>query len=86
LERFEVIAATVIIANPVEDWTIEAMKFLSCGSLQRTIWDELHYRRAVARKQKILQYGHHNLSTYGIGKDKVQRIGGCWGDRSCIKV
>jgi len=35
--------------NPVEDWTIEAMKFLLCGALQRTIWDESHYR-AVARK------------------------------------
>jgi len=55
----------------VEDWTIEAMKFLSCGALQRTIWDESHYRRAAwLENQKILQYGHHNLSTYGIGKDK----------------
>jgi len=23
-----------------------------------------------SKNQKILQYGHHNLSTYGIGKDK----------------
>jgi len=23
------------------------MKFLLCGALQRTIWDELHYRRAA---------------------------------------
>jgi len=35
------------LSNPVEDWTIEAMKFLSCGALQRTIWDESHYRRAA---------------------------------------
>jgi len=25
---------------------------------------------AWLENQKILQYGHHNLSTYGIGKDK----------------
>jgi len=57
--------------TPVEDWTIEAMKFLSCGSLQRTIWDELHYRRA-AWLEKILQYGHHNLSTLASAKIKVE--------------
>jgi len=72
-ERFAVIAATTTaFPNPVEDWTIEAMKFSLCGALQRTIWDESHYRRAAwLENQKILQYGHHNLSTYGIGKDKI---------------
>jgi len=55
----------------VEDWTIEAMKFLLCGALQRTIWDESHYRRAAwLEKSENPSRAHHNLSTYGIGKDK----------------
>jgi ATP-dependent DNA helicase RecQ len=59
--------------KPVEDWTIEAQKFLSCVARCQEkfgmghIIDVLH----GSRKKKVQEYGHHLLSTYGIGKDKT---------------
>jgi ATP-dependent DNA helicase RecQ len=58
--------------KPEEDWTIEAMKFLSCVARCQERFGMSHIidvLRGSARK-KIEQYGHHLLSTYGIGKDK----------------
>jgi ATP-dependent DNA helicase RecQ len=58
--------------KPVEDWTIEAQKFLSCVARCKERFGMLHIIDVLrgSRKQKIEQYGHHLLSTYGIGKDK----------------
>ena len=58
--------------KPVEDWTIEAMKFLSCVARCKERFGMAHIIDVLrgAKKQKIEQYGHHQLSTYGIGKDK----------------
>lgn len=58
--------------NPVEDWTVEAMKFLSCVARCKERFGMNHIIDVLrgSKNQKILQYGHHNLSTYGIGKDK----------------
>lgn len=59
--------------KPVEDWTIEAQKFLSCVARCKERFGMTHIIDVLrgSRKQKIEQYGHHLLSTYGIGKDKT---------------
>ncbi len=58
--------------KPVADWTIEAMKFLSCVARCKERFGMSHIIDVLrgSKNQKILQYGHHNLSTYGIGKDR----------------
>ncbi|WP_041779953.1 DNA helicase RecQ [Allocoleopsis franciscana] len=58
--------------KPVEDWTIEAQKFLSCVARCKERFGMAHIIDVLrgSRKQKIEQYGHHLLSTYGIGKDR----------------
>lgn len=59
--------------KPIEDWTIEAQKFLSCVARCREKFGAMHIIDVLrgSRKKKIQQYGHHLLSTYGIGKDKT---------------
>jgi ATP-dependent DNA helicase RecQ len=59
--------------KPVEDWTIEAQKFLSCVARCREKFGMVHIIDVLrgSRKKKIEEYGHHLLSTYGIGKDKT---------------
>ena len=60
-------------AKPVEDWTIEAMKFLSCVARCKERYG-MNYIIDVlrgSRSQKVLQNKHNELSTYGIGKDKT---------------
>jgi ATP-dependent DNA helicase RecQ len=56
----------------VADWTIEAMKFLSCVARCKERFGMSHIIDVLrgSKNQKVRQYGHHNLSTYGIGKDK----------------
>ena len=58
--------------KPVEDWTIEAQKFLSCVARCRERFGLNHIIDVLrgSRKQKVEQNGHHLLSTYGIGKDR----------------
>ncbi len=58
--------------KPLEDWTIEAQKFLSCVARCQEKFGMVHIIDVLrgARKQKIEQYGHHLLSTYGIGKER----------------
>jgi ATP-dependent DNA helicase RecQ len=57
--------------KPTEDWTIEAQKFLSCVARCQEKFGMSHIIDVLrgSNKQKIIQYGHHLLSTYGIGKD-----------------
>ena len=56
----------------VEDWTIESMKFLSCVARCKERFGISHIIDVLrgSKNQKVVQYGHQNLSTYGIGKDK----------------
>ncbi|MEG4809278.1 DNA helicase RecQ [Microcoleus sp. F8-D3] len=58
--------------KPVEDWTIEAMKFLSCIARCQEKFGMNHIIDVLrgSKSQKVLQYQHHQLSTYGIGKDR----------------
>ena len=59
--------------KPVADWTIEAMKFLSCVARCKERFG-MNYIIDILRgskNQKILLNGHDKLSTYGIGKDKT---------------
>ena len=59
--------------KPIEDWTIEAQKFLSCVARCQQKFGTNHIVDVLigSRKQKIRQYGHHLLSTYGIGKGRT---------------
>ncbi|WP_083786858.1 DNA helicase RecQ [Gloeothece verrucosa] len=60
--------------QPVEDWTIEAQKFLSCVARCRERFG-MSYIIDVLRgsnSRRIEQNGHHLLSTYGIGKDRTK--------------
>ncbi|BAZ53699.1 ATP-dependent DNA helicase RecQ [Nostoc sp. NIES-4103] len=58
--------------KPMQDWTIEAMKFLSCVARCKERFGMLHIIDVLrgAKNQKITQYEHDKLSTYGIGKDR----------------
>ncbi len=59
--------------KPVEDWTIEAMKFLSCVARCKQRFGMKHIIDVLrgSKTQKILSKGHDKLSTYGIGKDRT---------------
>lgn len=59
--------------KPIEDWTVEAQKFLSCVARCQEKFGINHIVDVLigSRKQKIHQYGHHLLSTYGIGKGRT---------------
>ncbi|WP_019504916.1 DNA helicase RecQ [Pleurocapsa sp. PCC 7319] len=59
--------------KPIEDWTVEAQKFLSCVARCQEKFGINHIVDVLigSRKQKIFQYGHHLLSTYGIGKGRT---------------
>lgn len=57
---------------PVEDWTVEAQKFLSCVARCRERFGMTHIIDVLrgSKKRKVLDLGHDHLSTYGIGKDR----------------
>ncbi|BAY22729.1 ATP-dependent DNA helicase RecQ [Calothrix sp. NIES-2100] len=58
--------------KPMQDWTIEAMKFLSCVARCKERFGMLHIIDVLrgGKSQKIIQNEHDKLSTYGIGKDR----------------
>ncbi|MDJ0658685.1 MAG: DNA helicase RecQ [Crocosphaera sp.] len=58
--------------KPIEDWTIEAQKFLSCVARCQERFGMSHIIDVLrgSKKKKIERYGHHLLSTYGIGKER----------------
>ncbi|MEC4849813.1 MAG: RecQ family ATP-dependent DNA helicase, partial [Jaaginema sp. PMC 1079.18] len=58
--------------KPLEDWTIEAQKFLSCVARCRERFGMTHIINVLrgSNNKKIAQNGHHLLSTYNIGKDR----------------
>ncbi|NRB06472.1 MAG: DNA helicase RecQ [Richelia sp.] len=59
--------------RPLEDWTIEAMKFLSCVARCKERFGMSHIIDVLrgSKNRKVMQYKHNELSTYGIGKDKT---------------
>ena len=58
--------------KPMEDWTVESQKFLSCVARTKERFGAGHVIDVLrgSRKEKVLQHGHESLSTYGIGKDR----------------
>ncbi|MEM7592230.1 MAG: DNA helicase RecQ [Cyanobacteria bacterium P01_A01_bin.83] len=61
--------------KPIEDWTVEAQKFLSCVARCQEKFGTNHIVDVLigSRSKKIHQYGHHLLSTYGIGKGRTAK-------------
>nr|MBA2750509.1 DNA helicase RecQ [Tatlockia sp.] len=59
--------------KPEEDWTVEAMKFLSCVARCQERFGMSHIIDVLrgSKSQKVLQYKHDQLTTYGIGKDRT---------------
>ncbi|AFZ51899.1 DNA helicase RecQ [Dactylococcopsis salina] len=59
--------------KPIEDWTVEAQKFLSCVARCRERFGMSHIIDILrgSKNKKIEKNGHHLLSTYGIGKEKT---------------
>ena len=59
--------------KPIEDWTVEAQKFLSCVARCEQKFGLTHIVDVLigSRNKKIRQYGHHLVSTYGIGKGRT---------------
>ncbi|MGB3311978.1 MAG: DNA helicase RecQ [Nodosilinea sp.] len=57
---------------PIEDWTIEAQKFLSCVARCQERFGMAHIVDVLrgSKKQKIMDLRHDQLSTHGIGKDR----------------
>ena len=53
------------------DITISAQKFLSCVRRTGEMFGAAHVADVLlgSENQKVLKFTHHNLSTYGIGKD-----------------
>ncbi|NEP78218.1 MAG: DNA helicase RecQ [Okeania sp. SIO3B3] len=58
--------------KPIEDWTIEAMKFLSCVARTKERFGMNHIIDVLrgSKNQKVLDKKHDKLSTYAIGKDR----------------
>jgi len=59
--------------KPIEDWTIEAMKLLSCVARCREKFGMMHIIEVLrgSKSQRVLKCGHDQLSTYGIGRDRT---------------
>lgn len=57
---------------PIEDWTIEAQKFLSCVARCQERFGMMHIIDVLrgSKNQKVVNLGHDKLSTHGIGKDR----------------
>lgn len=57
----------------LEDWTIEAQKFLSCVYRTGQAWGARHVIDVLVGNltQQVTNLGHDRLSTWGIGRDKT---------------
>ena len=60
--------------KPIEDWTIEAQKFLSCVARCRERYGMTYIIDVLkgSKRAKIIDNRHHELSTYGIGRDHTK--------------
>jgi ATP-dependent DNA helicase RecQ len=62
--------------KPIEDWTVEAQKFLSCVARfaqRKQSFGMMHTINVLrgSKEKQVLDRNHHTLSTYGIGKDRT---------------
>ncbi len=59
--------------KPIEDWTIESQKFLSCVARTNEKFGMKHIIDVLrgSRNKRIYENGHHLLSTYAIGKNRT---------------
>jgi ATP-dependent DNA helicase RecQ len=59
--------------KPLENWTVDAQKFLSCVARCQERFGMNHIIEVLrgSKGQRVIQKGHDKLSTYGIGKDKT---------------
>ncbi|TVU55750.1 MAG: DNA helicase RecQ [Arthrospira sp. PLM2.Bin9] len=59
--------------RPIEDWTLEAMKFLSCVARCRERFGMSYIIDVLrgSKNQRVLSRGHDKLSTYNIGRDRT---------------
>ena len=58
--------------SPLEDWTVEAQKFLSCVYRCDQRFGMTHIIDVLrgSSKKRIVELGHDKVSTHGIGKDR----------------
>lgn len=78
--------------KPVQDWTIEAQKFLSCIARFAQRGESYGMGHTIdvlrgAKTDRVLKKGHQQLSTYGIGKDRSVdewRLLGRWLLQQCL--
>ncbi|MBC6435960.1 DNA helicase RecQ [Nostoc sp. HG1] len=61
--------------KPIEDWTIDAQKFLSCIARFSQRGQSFGMGHTIdvlrgSKAERIIKNGHDKLSTYGIGKDR----------------
>ncbi len=61
--------------KPIEDWTIDAQKFLSCIARFSQRGQSFGMGHTIdvlrgSKAERIIKNGHDQLSTYGIGKDR----------------
>jgi ATP-dependent DNA helicase RecQ len=61
--------------SPIEDWTIEAQKLLSCVARTKQRFGLTHLIDILRGKEteKILKHNHQTLSTFGIGRDRRKK-------------
>lgn len=59
--------------TPIEDWTVDAQKFLSCVARCQQRFGLVYIVNVLrgSKEKRILQNGHNQLSTYGIGRDRT---------------
>jgi ATP-dependent DNA helicase RecQ len=58
---------------PLEDWTVEAQKFLSCVARCEQRFGLVYIVNVLrgSKEKRILENRHDRLSTYGIGRDRT---------------
>lgn len=58
---------------PLEDWTVEAQKFLSCVARCEQRFGLVYIVNVLrgSKEKRILENRHDKLSTYGIGRDRT---------------
>jgi ATP-dependent DNA helicase RecQ len=59
--------------KPIEDWTLEAQKFLSCVARVKERFGMKYVIDVLrgSKEKRILGNRHNDLSTYGIGRDRT---------------
>lgn len=61
--------------QPVIDFTVPAQKFLSCVKRCEERFGASHIINVLrgSESEKVMQFGHNQLTTYGIGKDQSKQ-------------